>query len=112
DRPAGGACGATPRGLLHRGHHGGHAGGVGEGVDDLLGAAPGHVTRLRIAVVSSGTPSPCRAEVVMTGTPSRPSCASSRFRSPTIDSRRASGTVSMWLRTTSMMSRCDANGRR
>ena len=70
------------------------------------------LTRAATAFFRSRTPSPCRADVAITGTPSSPSWASSRFTSSTIEARRSAGTSSMWLRTTSMISLWVASGLR
>src|SRR5918994_2105722 len=69
-------------------------------------------TRWAIIARSSSMPQPCRALTASTGTPGRPSSSSRRRTSSTIDARRSSGTVSMWLSTTSITSRWPASGLR
>ena len=69
-------------------------------------------TRLMISARSSSTPQPWRALIGSTGTPVRPSASSRRRTSATIGSRRSSGTVSMWLSTTSITSLWPASGLR
>src|SRR6478609_9681349 len=69
-------------------------------------------TRLAINARSSWMPQPWRALTGSTGTPPRPSASSRRRTSSTMPARRSSGTVSMWLSTTSITSLCPARGLR
>ena len=69
-------------------------------------------TRLTTRPRSSSMPQPWRALIGSTGTPARPSASSRRRTSSTMLARRFSGTVSMWLRTTSITSRWPASGLR
>ena len=69
-------------------------------------------TRRMISALSSGMPSPSRALTASTGTSPRPSASRRRRTSATIESRSDSGTVSMWLSTTSITSWCVEYGAR
>ena len=61
---------------------------------------------------SSSMPQPWRALTAAPGHRARPSASSRRRTSSTMVVRRSSGTVSMWLSTTSITSRCPASGLR
>ena len=69
-------------------------------------------TRFSISPLSWSMPMPWRAEIAITGTSGMPSAASRRRTSSTIASRRSSGTVSMWLSTTTITSACVRSGAR